>query len=291
MRWRAQHASKVAVAAFSLWNVAALACAPLDAAEAQRIVSLNLCTDQLVVDLVEPRRIAGVTELATDPLSTPVPERARELPVTLATAEDVIGRRADLVLASPFTPAATLDLMRRAGVEVVTIGAAQTLDGVKQAIRKAASATGRAARGDALVADIDAAIERNKPSDAARPSIIVYQVNNFVTDSGGLVSELLALAGFRNHAPALRGLAGGRVDIEMLVTDPPDVLVLTSAPSDYATVVADNLRHPALRALAGRVPMAVLPWSGWLCGTHHIAGVLDQLGALRRRVVAGGGRG
>jgi iron complex transport system substrate-binding protein len=122
-----------------------------------------------------------------------------------------------------------------------------------------------------------------------RPSVVVLQPNNFVSQGEGLVGELLALAGFRNHASVIGVGPSGRVEIETLIAHPPDVLILANAPGDYATVVADNLRHPALAALVARLPSAVVPWSGWLCGTHHIAGVLDQLGALRRRAIAAGG--
>ena len=36
-------------------------------AKPQRIVSLNLCTDQLLLQLVEPERIAALTYLSDDP--------------------------------------------------------------------------------------------------------------------------------------------------------------------------------------------------------------------------------
>ena len=50
------------------------------AAKPERIVSVNLCTDQMLLELAPRQRIAAVTNLATDPLSTPVPEQAAGLP-------------------------------------------------------------------------------------------------------------------------------------------------------------------------------------------------------------------
>ncbi len=41
-----------------------LACAPTLAAPAQRVMSLNLCADQLLLDLLPPARITSVTYLS-----------------------------------------------------------------------------------------------------------------------------------------------------------------------------------------------------------------------------------
>ena len=38
---------------------------------------------------------------------------------------------------------------------------------------------------------------------------------------------------------------------------------------EYRTAVADNLRHPVIRALRQRGASLELPWRHWLCGTPH----------------------
>src|SRR5215475_12097748 len=79
----------------------------------RRIVSLDLCTDQLVLELVQPDRIAAVTHLAADPAVSAIPEKARGIPITHGNAEDVLRYDPDLVLAGPFGVASTVDLLRR----------------------------------------------------------------------------------------------------------------------------------------------------------------------------------
>src|SRR5690606_8616627 len=51
------------------------ALAPAAAEPPKRIVSLNLCTDQLLVDLVAPQRIGALSRLAADPALSSISDR------------------------------------------------------------------------------------------------------------------------------------------------------------------------------------------------------------------------
>ena len=58
------------------------------AAKPQRIVSLNVCAGQVLIDLVPPARIRSVTFLAADPVYSNVAARAAKLPLNRGLAED-----------------------------------------------------------------------------------------------------------------------------------------------------------------------------------------------------------
>jgi iron complex transport system substrate-binding protein len=72
--------------------------------------------------------------------------------------------------------------------------------------------------------------------------------------------------------------------LEDLVAQPPDLIVLASAPTEYRTVLADNLRHPVIRWLRQRGASLDLPWRYWLCGTPHIADAIELLAETRARI-------
>ena len=77
----------------------ALCCAALPAAaKPQRVVSINLCADQLLVALAAPGQIAALSPLARDKRLSYVAGAARSLPVHRGTAEDIVKTQADLVL-------------------------------------------------------------------------------------------------------------------------------------------------------------------------------------------------
>jgi iron complex transport system substrate-binding protein len=264
------------MAAALVWGATAHAAEP-----ARRIVSLDLCTDQLLIELAPRARIAAVTHLAADPSVSAMPEKARGLPVTHGAAEDVLRHAPDLVLAGPFGVPATVDILRRLGKRVVIVPQAPDLDGVRAAVRAVAAAVGETAKGEAIVAAFDRRLAALPPARGEKPGAVIYQVGGTVSAPGSLVDAALAAAGFRNMAAEYRLTRGGQAPLEVLLARPPDLLVLSSGAQEYRTVLADNLHHPALRLLRERHPSLELPWRLWLCGTPSILEAIERLAAVR----------
>jgi iron complex transport system substrate-binding protein len=263
-----------ALGALLLARAASLAAA----GQAQRIVSLDLCTDQLLLELAPHERIAAVTHLAGDASVSAIPEKAKGIPVTHGAAEDVLSYDPDLVLAGPFGVSATVALLRRLHRNVVIVPLPQDLEGVRASIATVAGAIGEPARGEAMLQAFDRRLALlTRPRDATSPSALVYQVAGVVSAAGSLADAALAAAGFRNLARDYPLTRNGQVPLELLVTAPPDLLVLSSASNAYPTPAADNLRHPALRKLRRTHAALELPWQLWLCGTPHIADAIEQL--------------
>lgn len=253
----------------------------------QRIVSLNLCVDQILVDLVPRGRIAALTHLATDPDVSAVVEQARGIPSTRGEAEVVLGLDPDLVIAGPYGVTATVSMLERLGRRVVKVQLANDLDGVRESVREVAAAVGETVRGETVIADFDARLTRAAVGHGtAAPSALVYQVNSLASGPGSLDDAVLRAAGYRNHSAVLGLGRGGGLPLEALVANPPDLLVLSGPVEQHRTVVAENLRHPALAAVRRARPSVVLPWRTFLCGTPHVADAVEQLSAARRDVAA-----
>ena len=256
--------------------------APAHAEPPKRIVSLDLCTDQLLIDLVPRERIAAVTHLAADPSVSAIPDKARGLPVTRGGAEDVLAHDPDLILAGPWGVAGTVSLLQRLGRNVVIVPLASDLDGVRTAVTTVANAVGEPEAGARAIAAFDARLSQARPAQTpARPSALIYQVGGSASAPGTLADAAIAAAGYRNAALSYTTARTGQVPLEAIVARPPELLVLASPPHAYRTVVADNLRHPALTQLTQRTASVTLPWRLWLCGTPHIATAIEQLAAAR----------
>jgi iron complex transport system substrate-binding protein len=252
-----------------------------------RIVSLDLCADQLLIELVERERIAAVTHLAADPAVSAIWETAKGLPVTRGGAEDVLARKPDLILAGPFGVAPTVNLLRRLSMNVVVIPTASDLAGVRTAVRAVAAAVREETRGEAMIGAFDRRLaEVAAAPRASVPSAVIYQVGGAVSLAGSLADVALATAGFRNKAAEYQLTRGGQVPLELLAADPPDALILTSAADEYRTVASDNLRHPVLGRLRQQHASIEVPWRLWLCGTPHIADAIGRLAEARAAIEA-----
>ena len=83
----------------------------------QRLVSLTLATDEILLALVPPKRIAALTHLADDPRFSGAVVEAKMVPQRVrANAEQVIAFRPDLAFVAAYTSATTKELLREAGV-------------------------------------------------------------------------------------------------------------------------------------------------------------------------------
>ena len=252
----------------------------------QRIVSLNLCTDQVLIDLVPASRIRALSHVAADASVSSIVERARSFTRVRGEAEEVLALDPDLVITTEFSTPSTISLLERLGLRVLKVPFASDIAGVRDVVHRIAEAVGEVATGNAVIGKLDkrlatlAASARTGPA----PTAVIYQVNSIVSAAGTLEDEALRFASFRNLATELHLDPGGRVALESIVANPPDLLVLSGPSDEYRTVVADTLAHPALKSVMRDRATLVVPWRHWLCGTPYIADAIEALEEARRRL-------
>jgi iron complex transport system substrate-binding protein len=248
----------------------------------RRIVSLNMCTDQLLIDLVAPERISAVSFLATDKTLSAAADRLENFKRVKGTAEEVLALQPDLVIAGEYTTGATVDLLRRLGRDVLVVPLASDFDGMRATIRQIAVAVGEVQRGEDVITTFDQRLRAARSPVQTQPTAIAYQVGSFVSGPESLLDAALRAAGYRNLASEIHLGAAGRLPLEQLVTSPPDLLVLANAADDFQTVLADNLRHPALKTLMAQRPSVHLPMPYWMCATPKIAEAVEILAAMKK---------
>lgn len=248
----------------------------------QRIVSLNICTDQLLVQLAERDRIASVTFLAADPRYSTVTERVRGLPLNHGLAEEVVRLDPDLVLAGRHAAQPAVTLLRRLGYRVEEFALPASLDDVERQVMRAASLLGVDERGEALVARMRGALA-NAAIDPGRdrPSAAVYGGNGFTAGAGTLADLALEAAGYRNAATEA-GIRGyGRLDLERLVAVDPDVVVLPETQDDAPSLARQLLYHPVFRHARERMKVVEVRAASWQCGGPQMANAITRLARLR----------
>ena len=251
----------------------------LAAAAPTRIVSINLCADELLLTLADPGQIAALSPYATDQTMSVTADAAAKFRHDAAEAETVVDLHPDLVLAGRFTKRATRDMLTRLGYRLELLDAARSIDQSVAQIREVAALVGHPDRGEALIASIDAA--RKAAIGAAQgrphPTAAIYQRRGYVTGAETLSGELLSLAGFVNDGGALAGKTGGFVSLEKLVATRPDFIVVSSPDPRAVDQGTALLAHPALAALYPLSRRIVLPERLTVCGGPSLPAALGQL--------------
>lgn len=269
---------------------AAVALAPLGAAAGgeagaeapRRVVSINLCTDQLAMALAAPGQLLSVSALAHDPRTSLMAEQAGDFPANHGRAEEIYLMRPDLVLASTFTTPATLSMLRRLNVPVVTFEPEVSLDGITASILQMGDALGRADQAAAMARDFrrDLAALRRAAGDDA-PVAATWAANGYMTGTRTLSSDVLRAAGFSLLAERLGLEVGAMIPLELLLMADPDAVVV--GPSGSAPARADDVvHHPALaRSGAERVEVDDREW---ICGLPAVLDLARELGSTRARL-------
>jgi iron complex transport system substrate-binding protein len=234
-------------------------------AAAQRVVSLNLCADILLL-LLAPERIAGLTPLAADPTLNPLAAQASAHPVIRAEIEHVVVARPDLVLAGPWGARATLARLEARGVRVERLPAANGFAAIRALTRRAGAVLGARARAEALVAAMDAALA---PPAEPRGTALLWQPRGFAPGRGTLADDALRAAGYANAAPH-DGF--GHVGLEALLAAPPGMLLRGRAPA-FRAIATDLPRHAA----TAHLPTRELDTAPLVCGTPASAAAVAVL--------------
>ncbi len=268
-------------AGLALALAAALA-APAGAAPA-RVVSVNLCTDQLAMLLAAPGQLVSVSHLARDPMVSAMADRAAAMPVNFGSAEEVFALAPDLVLAGTFSTRATVAMLRRLGIPVLEVPPVASLAEARAQIAAVGAALGREGAAAALLAALDQGLAALAAPPGPRPRVALYGANGWTGGAATLSGELVALAGLDNIAAALGLAAGGFVPLELLLVAAPD-LVLPGRVYPGASRAEEILSHPALRR-AARIAPARPAEADWICGTPHLLRALAALRAARAAAV------
>jgi iron complex transport system substrate-binding protein len=225
-----------------------------------RIVSLNMCADGILVELVAHDRIAALSHYARDPQRSTISEIARRLPITYETAEEVVALRPDLVLTSRHSAIATRNALKRVGIRFELFDVPKDIAGSLEQVRKIARLLGAEREGEAMVARIEQALEAARLPAGEMPfTAAIYQPGGLSAGANTVVGELMELTGLQNVA-ARYGVEQYRpLPLEVLVSAPPDVLLVGETSPGAPLHTERIVRHRALRALESQMTQAVFP--------------------------------
>jgi iron complex transport system substrate-binding protein len=246
------------------------------------VVSLNMCTDQLLLDLAPPGQIAGLSPFAADAARSFMAERARGLPILSGSAEEVMVLKPDLVVSGTFTRRATREFIKARGVAMEEFAPVRTLADSKRQIARFGEITGAGETAARRNADIDAALAELRAAASARTlSVLPLARRAWVSGSNSLMSELLAEAGLVNAAGALGIRSGGRTTLEQIVLLRPDAILVSRADDEAEDQGRALLLHPAISALFPPERRIVIPERLTVCGGPMLA---DAMRTLARQI-------
>lgn len=253
--------------------------APLSAACAPRVLSLDQCADQFVLALSPREAIAGLSMRADDRdsrlrrLAAGLPKRRVDLETVLTAWPDVVVRYWG------GDPRLVRTLETR-GVRVVTLSEARDFGGVRANIRQVASALDQRATGEILIRQMDQRLTRAAGAWGGTRALYLTP-GGATAGTGTLVDAILRAAGMTN-AETRSGFQ--TVSLEQLALNRPPALVLGffdtfQLGGDSWGVGGHRILQTAVRERA----VANLPGSMLGCPDASAAEAVERLAAKAAR--------
>ena len=247
-----------------------------------RVVSINLCADQMAMLLADEGQLHSVSRIALDPLSSAMADQAATFEINHGQAEEVYLMQPDLVLAGIYTPRATTDMLEQLGIPVVRLPVANRLEDVPDIMRQTGAALHREAEAEAMARAFTARLNRLRATPTTWPRAVLYYANGYTLGADTLSGQILLAAGFANVASELGYARGANLPLERLALAAPD-LVITGTPYPGASRSEDILAHPIVDTF--RRTKAVTG-ANWICGTPFVLDAIDDLIDARRTLEA-----
>ncbi len=220
----------------------------INGVQAQRIASINLCADEMLLRLKDKSFIVSVSMLAKDNAISNIADKITGIPVNHGLAEEIVGLKPDLVLAGQYTARQSLHMLRHVGLPVIILKEPTTLEGVKIHILDVAQQLGEEEQGKAIISQMESKLA-SVILPAIRPTALILKPNGVTSGKGSLSDDILLHAGFRNLADELGIATFGQVPLELIVKAKPNFIIIDREYADRPARADEFLSHPALRAL------------------------------------------
>ncbi len=257
--------------------VIALAPIGASASDAPSVVSVNVCTDQLVMLLAEPSQIVFLSDLSDDPRSSVMAAAAAHFAKNNSQAEVIALQNPDVVVAGEYSDPLMVALLRSIGIDVVQFPITTSLQDIPDDIRRMGDVLGQGDKADVLADRLerDLAALATATASADAPLGAFFLPNGFSLGAGTLSHDILSAGGARNLSVELGFEGNGTLSLEQVVFYQPDLLI-GSQPFSGFSLSEEIAVHPAL------VNFPVLLTSvEWVCGTPF---VMDAIASVREQI-------
>jgi cobalamin transport system substrate-binding protein len=216
-----------------------------------RIVSVTLATDEILLALVEPSRLIGVTYLAVDERISNMTQEAATVPHKVrADPEQIISVQPDLVFVASYLRGEFIRLLQAAGLVLFQFQEYDSIAEVEHNIRLIGQVVGEEARAEALVAGMQARLqalaEQLRPI-GERPRVLYWGSHGYTAGRMTSVDDLITYAGGENLAATYGLIGSANLSAEQVLAMNPQVIVSGSFDQDGQRGIPPALMHPALQ--------------------------------------------
>jgi iron complex transport system substrate-binding protein len=223
----------------------------------KRIVSQTLGTDEILLAICSPERIAALSKLAeNENYSNVVDEARRVAGRTTEGAEQILLLQPDLIFVASYSRAETVQLLQASHAPVFRFANFNSIADIKSNIRTVGYAVGSDTEAEALIRQMDeslAVVRARVPPGRPALRIMSFGQNGYTGGTNTTFDDMVRAAGAVN-ASAENGIEGiAKISAEKIIEWQPDFIVAGASPGELESVRRNLLADPVIAASrAGR---------------------------------------
>ena len=253
---------------------------------ADRVVSINLCTDQLAMMVADTDQLISVSFLATEARFSAMSEEAKTYRINHGFAEEIYMMNPDLVLAGTFSSSATTDMLRRLNIPVRAFKPANSIADVGELLEEMGRVLGRESKAKHIADAYNMKVASLQEEISTRPKAALYYANSYTLGNKSLAGQILFAAGFDNIAASAGVASGGYLPLEILAVLEPDA-VITSRPYRRISRAEEVIIHPLIKRMRKELNSRVFTDQDWICGTPFVLRAIEEMNSFRIDITEG----
>ena len=229
-----------------------------------RVLSLDLCTDWMLATYAEPAQVVAMSPLLK---KYPVEWIKPDWPTHDGSLERILALKPELVIVGEFNALQLRKRLQSLGIRVETMMLPTRLAEIRDAEQQVLSFLGKPAS-QAMTPQL----VKNSTRAGRQPRLLVLGANAIGTGRQTLENDIIEYAGWQNY---LETDGYVTLDLEQLITDPPDAIMWSTPPSK---ALANRFAmHAALRKVVVANQWLTSDYGRWHCYGPWTLDVIKQL--------------
>ena len=250
----------------------------------EKIASLSLASDEILLDLVDKEKIAGVTYLADNKKLSNIHDKTSGIEHKLyPNLEQIIELNPDLLIVADYIDYAFIDQIKKTGINTHFLTELNSLESINNNILSLGNAVCEQEKAENLVNSMNSTIEKLKKRDISYNPTVLYLFPSFFTAGVNTsIDELITSAGGINVG-ALAGIDGNKkLSREYILSADPEIIIVGSYSPDEENFV-ESLRSD--KVLAGlqaikKGNIYTIETSKLTTVSHYIVGGIGELSVI-----------
>ena len=244
-----------------------------------KIVSLDLCSDQIVLILADKNQVAAISTAAEDVYSF-YRQKAFYFPKTRGTIEEIIMLEPDVVLQTYSATMNMGEMVERIGASLIELNFGNKPETLYKNIELAGKVLGQKDRAFQFNKIYAGRINKIKNQPRSKLKIAYITPSGVTAGTGTSVDDIIKLSGFESYAAAHNFKGWINLPIENLIMDPPDIFITGYFEDEAVTQSNWSLaRHSSLIKMMENIPTVNIPSSYLSCNGLFIVDAAEHIRA------------